>query len=136
MTAGNTLTLGGNITNVNAVLASNLTFTAGNTMVNGVIGMVTPVPGLVESQSANAFDNFSATGTDTAAGTDVVLTTVMAESTTNNNANTPNPTSQHIWSNNDTWFYQGQIFLAAGTTYTFMRASMTIRISRSTKMCC
>src|SRR5207248_461657 len=37
-TAGNTLTLGGNISNVNSVLSSNLTFTgAGNVTVNGSI---------------------------------------------------------------------------------------------------
>ncbi len=104
---GGTLVLGGNITQL-----GNLTFVgAGNVNVNGAITGQGSAAGLLESQaSGNIF-----TGTQTAPnlqnyGFDAQLYPFMG--TTSSAVPTTYgfyPTGQHIWSNNDTWMYQGFI---------------------------
>ncbi len=83
---------------------------AGNTVVTGVISTTgsTVSPGLTESQSSLQADFGSAIGN--ISGTDSVLFPVMATTS----ASVPGtygyyPVSQHVWSNSDTWFYQGLI---------------------------
>ncbi len=83
---------------------------AGNTVVTGVIGGAGPtvIPGLVESQSSLQADFNSTIGN--ISGTDQVLSPVMGTT----RAIVPGtygyyPVGQHIWSNSDTWIYQGLI---------------------------
>ncbi len=122
----NTLTLTANL-----VQNTNLTFSgSGNIVFAGVLGSGTAIstPGIIESQSNIAYDLASATGN--LAGTDQVLYPVMATTT----ASVPGTygyyaVGQHIWSNSDTWFYQGLFNLPSFVNNTITPTSGAVTLA-------
>jgi hypothetical protein len=89
---------------------------------NGTVGAVTTqvtlnaavqtassfVPGLLETQ-VNSYNDFTSPG-DPALGSDVVLYPQMGEQSYDISGVPAFPTAQHIWTDNDTWIYTGQIY--------------------------
>src|SRR5262249_19304989 len=108
-TAG-TLTLTG-------AVASNfgLTFAgAGNTVVNGAVSGQTLVPGLSGGRiSTNAFD----TTTPNPGGL-FTLTPLMGETAAGGSGATQ-PQASHIWAQNETWVYTGQVNVPASGQISF-----------------
>ena len=68
------------------------------------------VPGLLETQ-VNAANDFVSQG-DPVLGSDVVLSALMSELSNVQTGKPAFPTVQHIWTENDTWIYTGQIFFS------------------------
>jgi autotransporter-associated beta strand protein len=97
-----TLTISGNISS-----AYNLTVGgAGNTTITGVIS--SGLPGLVVGQSNNVYDFGAAANPNPAFGSDIDLTTTMANKTGGDGAVIQ--TTAKTWATNNTWFYRGQIY--------------------------
>ncbi|MFO0885941.1 MAG: autotransporter-associated beta strand repeat-containing protein, partial [Pirellulales bacterium] len=103
-TAGQTLTLNGNI-----VAPDTLTFAgAGDTIVNGVISGTEYSSGLREGViNGNAFDTTTANP-----GSLIVNQPIMGQISTTSNPFVAQ--ANHVWSDNQTWVYTGQVFTADG----------------------